>query len=414
MSPRYLGGNMADVRGHNRAAVLCCLQEQGALSRKGLSRALGLTPAAMTKITAELLEEGLLRESPAPALGVGRREVLLRLDPHGRCALGVMLGLGRAILSGVWLDGAVIFSETVPLPLRAPAEATVKTISRRLLALAEENRLERSKTLGLGIAVRGTVAADGRGARSTFDALDEGDFPLCDRFEAYTGLPALLSNNVRALFAAELFLDRERRLDSQFFLRCGSGIGGAFALHGRIWEGEGRQCAEIGHIPVVRRGGKPCHCGKCGCLETVASPEAILTEALLRLSPEKTPLLWQAARGKGKENLTLTDVLDAARGADAGAAALVDRGIEYLAGALKSVIYLFDPGKIVLYGKVFDHPYFLSRLRAEMDLGVDGSHRVPLQRSPFNGTLEPKAPGLLVAAAFLQNGGGPESAQKGL
>ena len=49
-----------------------------------------------------------------------------------------------------------------------------------------------------------------------------------------------------------------------------------------------------------------------------------------------------------------------------------------------------------------------------MDLGVDGSHRVLLQRSPFNGTLEPKAPGLLVAAAFLQNGGGPESAQKGL
>ena len=40
--------------------LLTVLQEKGNLSRKGLAAALGLTPAAMTKITAELLGEGLL------------------------------------------------------------------------------------------------------------------------------------------------------------------------------------------------------------------------------------------------------------------------------------------------------------------------------------------------------------------
>lgn len=402
MDKPFAGDNMAGVRRSNRAAVLCCLQDRGSLSRKGLAAALGLTPAAMTKITAELLGEGLLEErAPVAAVGAGRREILLRLAPHARCALGVMLGLRRAILSGVWLDGSVIFSETVALPLQAPAEETVAALSKRLLVLAAENGLERDRILGLGVAIRGIVGTDGRSVQSTFDALDTLDIPICDRFEAHTGFRTVLANNVRALFAAELFLDRENRLDSQFFLRCGSGIGGALSIRGRIWEGEGRQCAEIGHIPTVRRGGKPCHCGKCGCLETVASPEAILSEAKSRLSPDRTPLLWE----RGEDELTFWDVLDAATGGDPGAKEAVDRGIEYLAGALKAVVYLLDPGRIVLYGAAFDHPYFLSRLRAEMDVGVDEKHRAPIVRSPFNGALEPKAAGLLMAAHFLQNGG---------
>lgn len=405
MSKRFAGDNMAGVRRGNRAAVLGCLQERGSLSRKGLATALGLTPAAMTKITAELLGEGLLEESaPAAASGVGRREILLRLAPRARCALGVLLGLKRAILSGVWLDGSVIFAETVSLPLRAPAERTVADLSRRLLVLAEKNGLERERILGLGVAVRGLVSDDGRSVRSTFDALDSMEFPICDRFEAHTGLKTVLSNNVRALFAAELFLNREKGADSQFFLRCDSGIGGALSIQGRIWEGEGRQCAEIGHIPAVRRGGKPCHCGKCGCLETVASPDAILAEAKARLSPDKTPLLW----ARRTDDLTFWDVLDGATGGDPGAKATVDRAVEYLAGALKTMVYLVDPGRIVLYGAAFDHPYFLSRLRAEMDVGVDEAHRVPLEKSPFNGALEPKAAGLLMAAQFLQNGGAAE------
>ena len=402
MDKPFAGDNMAGIRRSNRAAVLRCLQEKGSLSRKGLAAALGLTPAAMTKITAELLGEGLLQETPsAAAVGVGRREILLGLDPHARCALGVLLGLGRAILSGVWLDGSVLFAETVTLPPKAPAEETVADLSRRLMALVRESGVKRDRILGLGVAVRGILGADGRSVHRTFDALDAFDFPICDRFEAHTGMPVVLSNNVRALFAAELFLDRGRAADSQFFLRCDSGIGGALSIRGRIWEGEGRQCAEIGHIPAVRRGGRPCHCGKCGCLETVSSPTAILQGAKERLSPDRTPLLW-AKRGT---DLTFDDVLDAATRGDVGAREVVDRAVEYLAGALKAAVYLLDPGRIVLYGAAFDHPYFLSRLRAEMDVGVDERHEAPLVKSPFNGALEPKAAGLLMAARYLENGG---------
>ena len=413
---RTEGDNMLGLKRQNRAAVLNCLHRYGGLSRKRLAAMLGLTPAAMTKIVAELIGERLVCEDgPLASNGAGRREITLRLDPSAHCALGISIGLTRAILSAVRTDGEVLFSETVSLPVRAPAEQTVKTLSERLLVLAEAHRLDRKMILGLGIAARGVIGPDGRTIKTSFDALDEANYPICDRFEAYTGVPSVLSNNVRAMLAAEAYLSRDEKPESIFFVRCGSGIGAAYSVGDDILEGDRRQCAEIGHIPVIRRGGKPCHCavrhngrpcncGKSGCLETIASPAAMREDAQAILSREQTPLLWQMTNGE-KNAVTTALVLDAARGGDAGASKIADRASEALADALKDVVYLMDPGKIVLYGTVFEHPYFLSRLTAEMDIGVDAAHAVPMEKSRFNGQLEQKAAGLLYIIHFYRNGG---------
>lgn len=399
------GDNMLGLKRQNRAAVLWCLHRHGGLSRKRLASVLGLTPAAMTKIAAELIEDGLVFEDgPVASAGAGRREILLRLDPASFCSLGVSIGLGRAILSAVSLDGKTLCAETVPLPVRAPAEETVAMLSEKLLASIDSHGIDRRTVLGLGVAVRGVIGADGRSVKTSFDALDAPDFPICDRFEAYTGFSAVLSNNVRALLAAQVFLSRGEERESCFFLRCGSGIGAAFSVRGEVLEGDRRQCAEIGHIPVIRRGGKPCHCGKSGCLETIASPAAIREDAQAVFSESETPLLFQMTNGN-REAVTAALVLDAARGGDTGASKIADRAAEALANALKSVVYLLDPGKIVLYGEIFEHSYFLSRLSAETDVGVDAAHTVPMEKSRFNGTLEDRAAGILYTIHFYKNGG---------
>ena len=402
---RTKGDNMVGLKRQNRAAVLLCLHRYGGLSRKRLAAELGLTPAALTKIAAELIQEGFVFEDGALASGgAGRREILLRLSTDKLCTLGVWIGLGRAILSCVRLDGETLFYEPVPLPVCAPAEQTVRMLSERLLAMLALENVDRNTVLGLGIAVRGVIGEDRRSVKTTFDALDAQNFPICDRFEAAAGFPSVLSNNVRALLLAQVFLSREKKQGSRFFLRCETGIGAAFSVNGEVLEGDRRQCAEIGHIPVIRRGGKPCHCGKSGCLETIASPAAILSDAQALFSETETPLLYQIANGK-REAVTVRDVLDAARGGDAGAAKLADRAAQMLADALKNVVYLLDPGKIVLYGSIFEHPYFLSRLFAEMDIGVDAAHAVPMEKSRFNRKLEEKAAGILYTIHFYQNGG---------
>ena len=263
--------------------------------------------------------------------------------------------------------------------------------------------------IGVGIAVRGICASDGRTVVNSFGALNRENYPLCERFEEATGRPCFMANNVRALFAAHCFSAREAEGHSQFFLRCEYGIGASLSIDGKIWHGVTEQCAEIGHIPVVRRGGKPCSCGKSGCLETIASPTAIREDALKILSEENTPILWNLVKKKGEDvlQLELADVFAAAKNGDAQVAEIVDRAASALAMALKSVIYLVDPEKIVLYGKMFEDSYYLSRLLAEMQEGVDGGHAVSVEKSRFNQQLETKAAGLVAVDAFFRNGGIP-------
>ena len=156
----YEGDNMMGVKRTNRSAALRVLHESGSMSRKRLSESIKLTPAAITKIVGEMIAEGLLTEgSLLPGSGVGRREVMVELNHHAHSALGIFINLRQAVLSAVWLDGAVIFTERLVLPEHAPADETVSFLCDRLLALAEANGLKRAEILGVGVAMRGLASS---------------------------------------------------------------------------------------------------------------------------------------------------------------------------------------------------------------------------------------------------------------
>lgn len=400
------GDNLTRVKRTNRSALLRALHQNGAMSRKRLAETLGLTPAAITKLTAEMLSEGLLREcGTLTSASAGRKEILLEIAPESRCALGVLINLRQAILSAIHLDGSILFSEEIEIPASAPADETVDMLSDRLLELVQANGLSDDRIIGVGTAVRGILNADGRGVADSFGALAEKGYALCDRIEGRTGYAAVLENNVRALFAAQQFFDRESADGPQFFLRCEYGIGAAMTVEGNMLRGATRQCAEIGHIPIIRRGGRLCSCGKTGCLETIASPAAITEAAVRELSETGTPILWQTYQKTPERQLTVEDVLSAAAGGDAGAGKIVDEAVIALAGALRGVVYLLDPSKIVLYGRMFDHPYFLSRLRGELQEGMDDSHAVTMEKSRYNRTLDRSAAALLAVTDYYNNGG---------
>ena len=83
----------------------------------------------------------------------------------------------------------------------------------------------------------------------------------------------------------------------------------------------------------------------------------------------------------------------------------MDQAVKVLCGALKAVIYLIDPDKIVLYGQMFENSYYLSRILSEMQVGVDSRHQVVIEKSRYNHHLEDKAASLLAVEAFFASGG---------
>jgi len=98
-------------------------------------------------------------------------------------------------------------------------------------------------------------------------------------------------------------------------------------------------------------------------------------------------------------------VFSAASNGDEGAAKIVDQAIQALGTAVKALIYMVDPGKIVLYGSLFEDSYYLSRLNSELQEGVDTRHHVVIEKSRYNQQLEDRAACLLAVQDFMDNGG---------
>ncbi|WP_308019931.1 ROK family transcriptional regulator [Streptomyces sp. SP2-10] len=173
------GANLGAVRSHNAALVLGLLRDAGAegISRLELAERTGLTPQAVSKITARLREQGFAAEAGRRASTGGKPRTVLRLVPEAGHAVGVHLDRDELRVVLVDLDGAVVGERRGELDLGAGAEAVlgaVCTAVREVVAdLAAEETVgtagtagTRGESLGGGAGPRGGggPAADGRAA----------------------------------------------------------------------------------------------------------------------------------------------------------------------------------------------------------------------------------------------------------
>ncbi|WP_414822957.1 MarR family transcriptional regulator, partial [Streptomyces tricolor] len=121
------GANLEMLRSHNAALVLGLLRDAGAegISRLELAERTGLTPQAVSKITARLREQGLAAEAGRRASTGGKPRTVLRLVPEAGHAVGVHLDRDELRVVLVDLDGAVVGERCEELDLGAGAEAVL-------------------------------------------------------------------------------------------------------------------------------------------------------------------------------------------------------------------------------------------------------------------------------------------------
>ncbi|WP_241778590.1 winged helix-turn-helix transcriptional regulator, partial [Streptomyces sp. AcH 505] len=131
------GANLPVLRGHNAALVLDLLRTAGAagISRLELAERTGLTPQAVSKITARLRADGLAAEAGRRASTGGKPRTVLRLVPSAAHAVG--LHLDRDELTAVLVDlaGTRVAVRTSPLDLGAGAERVVAEAAAQVAAV---------------------------------------------------------------------------------------------------------------------------------------------------------------------------------------------------------------------------------------------------------------------------------------
>ncbi|PNE35738.1 hypothetical protein AF335_04090 [Streptomyces eurocidicus] len=125
------------MRDHNTAAVLGLLRDAGTegASRAELAAGTGLTPQAVSKITARLRAAGLATEAGRRASTGGKPPVVLRLVPGAAHAVGLHLDRDSLTATLVDLTGAAIATRTAPLAFGAGAERVLGAVEREVRAL---------------------------------------------------------------------------------------------------------------------------------------------------------------------------------------------------------------------------------------------------------------------------------------
>ncbi|MFE2227346.1 ROK family transcriptional regulator [Streptomyces kronopolitis] len=261
------GANLPALRGHNAALVLGLLRTAGedGVSRPELAAHTGLTPQAVSKITARLRAEGLAAEAGRRASTGGKPATALRLVPGARHAIG--LHLDRDELTAVRTDlaGEAVAVRRAPLAFEAGAEQLLATAAREVAALRAES--DGTPVLGVGAACPGPLDhATGVLHRVTGAPHWDG-FPLRDALADRLGLPVVLDKDTNAA-ALGLARDLPPGAGSFGYLHLGTGLGAGLVLGGGLYRGPRTGAGEFGH-QTIQWDGPRCGCGRRGCIEAL-------------------------------------------------------------------------------------------------------------------------------------------------
>ncbi|UQX01314.1 ROK family transcriptional regulator [Streptomyces sp. RerS4] len=257
------GANLPALRGHNEALLLDLLRAAGpaGLGRAELAGRTGLTPQAVSKITARLAAEGLVAEAGRGASTGGKPRTLLRLVPGARHAVGVHLDRDELSAVRVDLAGRVVARTGAPLDFGAGPGPVVDAVLEAVLRVRG-----RAALLGVGVAAPGPLDWRG-GVMGRVTGFPEwAGFPLREVLEGRLGLPVVLDKDTNAGVAADAAAGSGS--GASVYLHVGTGLGAGLRLDGGIYRGARSAAGEFGH-QVLRLDGPRCRCGGRGCLEVL-------------------------------------------------------------------------------------------------------------------------------------------------
>ena len=261
------------TRDLNRAAIFRIIGASGPIARTHIARRLGLSPATVTAVTRELLDQGLVRVAERTQPRRGRPALLLELVGGAAAAFGVKVAPDHLV--GVLVDLEADVQQRFEEPFDATAPGAIERLGD-VLAGWIETASPSAPLLGLGLGVSGVV--DGVTGQLDSPMLGWRGIPLARSLQERLGLPVFADNDVNTLAISERLYGRGREADNFITVTIGAGVGLGIVAGGDIYRGYRGGAGELGHTTAIG-GGALCRCGKQGCLETVVSDPALVTQA---------------------------------------------------------------------------------------------------------------------------------------
>lgn len=263
-------------------------------------------------------------------------------------AIGIDIGGGSTKIGLVSSAGQVVEQRriTVVRGDDASAEEIVKTYAisvREVLAGRPDIHLR-----GIGVGFPGPIHADHKsGTLGNIPALD--DIPLAQMIADACGIPCRLENDATAAGIAEATFGRHSRSNRLLLVTAGTGIGVAFTVAGKPFVTSGGCLGDAGHIIVQAGGARRCRQGCFGCLESLASGDALNGAARRYCADNPRSMLATDARRLDREP-DGSVVIACARSGDADCLHMLTETGRWLGRGAATWAHIFAPDTILLGG----------------------------------------------------------------
>lgn len=272
----------------------------------------------------------------------------------------------------VTAEGRIIDQLSVPTPT---------TPEGMELGIAElvQDLSARHEVSGVGLAVAGFLDPECEVVRFA-PHLPWRDTAVRPLLEDLLGLPVKLEHDANAAAWGEYTYGAAHDVDTWVFFAVGTGIGATIMINGSIFRGAYGTAPEFGHVRVVPDG-RPCACGKSGCLERYCSGTALEETAREMAVDAHFSTSELAQKIRAGQAMTGRDVTAAASAKDPLGLAVMEDFASWLGEAFAMVADVIDPELIVLGGGVSAaSELYLDQAREHFARRIVGAGYRPLAR----------------------------------
>lgn len=353
--------------------VLKILKTRGPTSRIDIAGTLELTRAAVTIITNEMIEQGIIQEigeyrhvtEKAPR---GRKKILIDINHHYKFVVGVTIEEQNISVGLSTLSGAVLDKRNLEVNESTPYDTIEEFILDSVKEILSDNCLTQENILGIGFGIFPTMY--NKLGIKIVDA--EPDYSTAfANVRKFTDLPLVFDNSVKGTAMANIdFLKtKDPNRHNIAFLHYGNTVHFVVTNLNEPIISYDNRTNFVDKMIINPNADTVCQCGRRGCVENELTPMAIRRKIKEQFSAEGSPFLYEAARGNF-DSVNKEMIYAAYDKGDPAVVNILDERLRLTAVLLNNLYFSTNPQKIVLHNFNFrDENEFIRLKNAVTEVG---------------------------------------------
>lgn len=329
------------LRKTNRSEILRKIYFEAPITRLEISRQIGVSPATVTNIVGELLEQGILVETGLMSSEGGRPSTLLEVNPQHGYFIGIEVG--ETFVKGELFD--IRFRQinsncTLLAEAKIEPDQVVALVEQAIEDLVRQAGITAREVIGAGIGFPGLVDP-AQGVSIFTPNWGWHDVSLTGLLKEKLNLPLYLDNGAKAMAISEMLFDREHA-GTLAVLLVGTGVGGGIIAGRKLLRGASNNAGEFGHT-TLDIDGPLCRCGSRGCLESYVGANGVI-QRYRRLAPQ------DASLPADDQTAALQQIVERAEAGEPAATQTLRETLRYLGAGLANLINAYNPDQLLLGG----------------------------------------------------------------